>query len=123
MPEIQIPEPIFLERLGGDEIYGFGQDGDVTIASNTSLTRDMYYNDLTINANCDLDTNGYKIFVKGTLTFTDATSRIGRFSTKTTAGTLKGGSAKGTTATDTFCLLYTSPSPRDRQKSRMPSSA
>ena len=102
MPEIQIPEPIFLERLGGDEIYGFGQDGDVTIASNTSLTRDMYYNDLTINANCDLDTNGYKVFVKGTLTFTDATSRIGRFSTKTTAGTLKGGSAAGTTATDTL---------------------
>jgi len=64
MPEIQIPEPIFLERLGGDEIYGFGQDGDVTITANTSLTRDMYYNDLTINANCDLDTNGYKIFVK-----------------------------------------------------------
>ena len=26
-------------------------------------------------------------------------------------------------ANDTFCLLYTSPSPRDRQKSRMPSSA
>ena len=25
--------------------------------------------------------------------------------------------------TDNFCLLYTSPSPRDRQKSRMPSSA
>ena len=24
---------------------------------------------------------------------------------------------------DKFCLLYTSPSPRDRQKSRMPSSA
>ena len=24
---------------------------------------------------------------------------------------------------DNFCLLYTSPSPRDRQKSRMPSSA
>ena len=24
---------------------------------------------------------------------------------------------------DTVCLLYTSPSPRDRQKSRMPSSA
>ena len=26
-------------------------------------------------------------------------------------------------AKDTICLLYTSPSPRDRQKSRMPSSA
>ena len=32
---------------------------------------------------------------------------------------LKRGSAKRITA----CLLYTSPSPRDRQKSRMPSSA
>ena len=28
-----------------------------------------------------------------------------------------------TIAKNTFCLLYTSPSPRDRQKSRMPSSA
>ena len=27
------------------------------------------------------------------------------------------------TATNNYCLLYTSPSPRDRQKSRMPSSA
>ena len=26
-------------------------------------------------------------------------------------------------ATDSFCLLYTSPSPRDRTRSRMPSSA
>ena len=102
MAEIQVPEPIFLERLGGDEIYGFGQDGDVTIASNTTLTRDMYYNNLTINSSCDLDTNGYKVFVKGTLTFADASARIGRFSNKTTAGTLKGGSAAGTTATDTL---------------------
>ena len=28
-----------------------------------------------------------------------------------------------TAASNYFCLLYTSPSPRDRQKSRMPSSA
>ena len=28
-----------------------------------------------------------------------------------------------TVAVDVGCLLYTSPSPRDRQKSRMPSSA
>ena len=31
--------------------------------------------------------------------------------------------AKGVTAYSYSCLLYTSPSPRDRQKSRMPSSA
>jgi hypothetical protein len=102
MPEIQIPEPIFLERLGGDEIYGFGQDGNVTITADTTLSRDMYYESLTINANCTLDTNGYKIFVKDTLTFTDSTSRIGRFTSKTTVGTLKGGFTKGTSATDTL---------------------
>ena len=31
--------------------------------------------------------------------------------------------AGGIIIPDTACLLYTSPSPRDRQKSRMPSSA
>ena len=33
------------------------------------------------------------------------------------------GTALGTTLVIENCLLYTSPSPRDRQKSRMPSSA
>ena len=32
-------------------------------------------------------------------------------------------SAPFTVGADSYCLLYTSPSPRDRQKSRMPSSA
>ena len=72
MSDINIPEPVFLDRLGGDEIYGFGQDGDVTLTANTTLSRDMYYDDLTINSGC---------------------------------------------------LLYTSPSPRDVEESRMPSSA
>ena len=34
-----------------------------------------------------------------------------------------GGHVTGDTLNVEFCLLYTSPSPRDRQKSRMPSSA
>ena len=33
------------------------------------------------------------------------------------------GGSLGTLSDTRFCLLYTSPSPRDRQKSRMPSSA
>ena len=33
------------------------------------------------------------------------------------------GNAEGTVTGFKICLLYTSPSPRDRQKSRMPSSA
>ena len=43
------------------------------------------------------------------------------------AGKIKSGEAKafgfGLAGMSVFCLLYTSPSPRDRQKSRMPSSA
>lgn len=102
MSKVEIPKRIFLDRLGGDEVYGYGQDGDVTITADTSLSRDMYYNNLTINSSCTLDTNGYRIFVRGTLTFTDSTSRIGRFSSKTTTGTLRGGAAKGVDATDTL---------------------
>lgn len=48
--------------------FGDGADGDVTISSPTTLTRDMYYNNLTVNST--LTTDGYRIFVKGTLTGT-----------------------------------------------------
>lgn len=48
-------------------LFGNGIDGDVTISVNTSLSRDMYYNDLTINNGVVLNPNGYRIFVKGTL--------------------------------------------------------
>lgn len=46
---------------------GAGADGDVTISSNTSLSRDMYYNNLTINNGIILNPNGYRIFVKGAI--------------------------------------------------------
>jgi hypothetical protein len=49
-------------------IFGDGSDGDVTISSNTTLTRDMNYNNLTINPTFTLNTSGYRVFVKGTLT-------------------------------------------------------
>src|SRR5678809_739003 len=39
------------------------------------------------------------------------------------SGNIVSGLAERWTVTDDGCLLYTSPSPRDRQKSRMPSSA
>ena len=44
---------------------GDGSDGNVTIASPTTLTRDMYYNNLTVTST--LTTNGYRIFVNGIL--------------------------------------------------------
>ena len=60
--------PVKVQRIGNDSVYGTGSDGTVIIASNTSLTRDMYYNNLTINNGSHLNTNGYKVFVKNTLT-------------------------------------------------------
>lgn len=56
------------QRIGNDAIYGSGVDGDVTIAANTTLLGDAYYNNLTVNSNCILNTNGFRVFVKGTLT-------------------------------------------------------
>lgn len=47
--------------------FGDGSDGDVVISSNTTLTRDMYYNNLTINSGITLTTGNFKIYVKGTL--------------------------------------------------------
>lgn len=50
-------------------IYGDGSDGDYTInGGTTTLTRDMYYNDLTITNTGVLKTDGFRVFVKGTLT-------------------------------------------------------
>lgn len=48
-------------------LHGDGSDGNVVISSNTTLTRDMYYNNLTINSGNTLYTNGFRIFVKNIL--------------------------------------------------------
>lgn len=48
--------------------FGDASDGDVTIAADTTLTRDMYYNNLTVNTGKVLNPAGWRIFVKGTLT-------------------------------------------------------
>jgi hypothetical protein len=45
-----------------------GVDGDVTISVNTTLTRDMDYNSLVVNAGVNLNTGGYTIFCKTSLT-------------------------------------------------------
>jgi hypothetical protein len=77
-----------VQRIGNDSIYGQGTDGNTTIASNTSLTRDMYYNNLTVNNGIHLNTNGYRVFVKGTLTLN---GNIGVASSQSvSSGTLSG---------------------------------
>lgn len=76
------------QRIGGDSIYGTGTDGTVIIANNFTLVRDMYYDNLTINANVSLNTNGYRIFVKNILTLNG--NIIG---TNSNSGTISGSPA------------------------------
>ncbi len=54
------------------QFFGDGSDGDVTQSSSTTLTRNMYYNNLTPVAGCAIDTAGFAIFVKGALTLDNA---------------------------------------------------
>lgn len=55
------------------QFFGDGSDGNVTITTPTSLDRDRFYNNLTISgATGLLQTNGYRVFVAGTLDVTAA---------------------------------------------------
>jgi len=60
-----VTEDTLVSEIDSVTTFGDGSDGNVTIAAPTTLTRDMYYNDLTVTST--LTTDGYKIFVKGTL--------------------------------------------------------
>ena len=85
-----------------DSIYGSGMDGNVTISSNTTLTRDMYYNNLDVNAGIVLNTAGYRVFVRNRLTMAptsanQADTKIGRVGAASTSGTLKGGAQAAAT--------------------------
>jgi len=59
--------------FGVQNIYGDGSDGDVTISATTTLTRDMYYNNLTVTSSISLITGGFRIFVKKNLELSTST--------------------------------------------------
>jgi hypothetical protein len=48
--------------------FGDGSDWNVTISTNTTLTKDMFYNNLTIDASFNLNPWWYKIYVSNVLT-------------------------------------------------------
>lgn len=61
----------------GTEIFGDGSDGDVTIAGTVTLTRDMYYRNLTIPAGTTLDPAGYSVYVQGVVSGSGTINRNG----------------------------------------------
>ena len=88
-----LPEDEFGDlQFDGELIFGNGEDGDVTITTNTNLTEDMYYNNLGINSGVVLNPNGFRVFVKNTLTLT------GDFGIKDTVASVSTGSLEGTVA-------------------------
>lgn len=96
---------------GADWVYGTGSDGDATLDGSTTIlsmapsasvytmTRDLYFNDLTINTSCRLQPNGYRVFVKGTLKFAGTNATIGYTSGYSTAGSIAQGGAATTAVT------------------------
>ena len=77
--------------------FGDGSDGDVTINSAVTLTRDMYYNNLTITTGGTIRTQGYRVHVAGILDVTGAQANA--FTHNTVTGVAQaGGNASGATA-------------------------
>lgn len=77
------------------------RDWAATIAVNTSLTRDMYYTDLTVNTGIVLNPDGYAIYVSGTLTLT-GTAKIARNGNAGWAGSQNGGAGTAGVALSTW---------------------
>lgn len=82
-------------------LFGDGSDGDVTLgAGSTTLTRDMFYDNLEIPSGSHLNTAGFRVFVRGTLTLAGT---IGRFGNNGAVGS-GGSAAAGGAALSGGCL-------------------
>lgn len=97
-----------------DSIYGTGMDGDAVLdgsstvldmspsASVYAMTRDLYFDDLTINAGVRLNPAGYRIFVKNVLTFAGNNSTIGFTTGFATSGSIAQGAPASTAVTNSL---------------------
>lgn len=63
-----------LPGAGVGALFGSGADGDATIDSRVSLEGDTYFDDLTLAPEAELRTNGFRLFVAGTLTMGSGSS-------------------------------------------------
>jgi len=94
-----------------DSVYGTGMDGDATLDGSSTvlgmapsssvytMTKDLYFDDLTINAGVRLNPAGYRIFVKNVLTFAGNNATIGFTTGYSTAGSIQQGGAATTAVT------------------------
>ncbi len=100
----------YIQKIGNDTVYGNGSDGTVVISNTgtpTVITRDMYYDSLTVNSSCTLITNGFRVFVKGTLTNNGTIGATVGYTTAISDGTVAGQSS----TVETYSLSQTSTNP------------
>lgn len=94
----------------GAGFFGDGSDGNVTISNATTLSRDMMYNNLTINTGAYINPGGFRIFVAGTLTLYGSTGSIvrngnaGSNGTAASATTPGSGGASGAVLADSLLM-------------------
>lgn len=48
--------------------FGDGSDGDAVVSVSSSLTRDVFYSSLVVNAGVNLNTNGFRVYSQTTIT-------------------------------------------------------
>jgi len=99
---INAPNPMAAFLDAADPIYGTGVDGNIVLDGSTTIlgmaptsskytmTSDLYFHNLTLNANIHLQTSGYRLFVKNQLNMADG-SRIGFTTGFSTAGSIAQG--------------------------------
>lgn len=83
-------------------VYGDGSDGELTVTSGTTtLARDMYYRNVTVNSGCFINIGGFRLFVQNNLINNGTIHRNGNAASGITGGavlavgTLGGGDAGG----------------------------
>lgn len=77
------------------DIFGFGDDGNVTISANTTLARDMFYDQLTVDSGFNLITAGYRVFCKTSCTVNGTIHNNGASGLNGAAGAGGNGGAGG----------------------------
>jgi len=77
--------------------FGSGADGDVTVSGTSTLTANLYCENLTVETTGIINTNGFGIFVKGTLTNYGVIRNNGVWNASTPAGYLGQGAATSAT--------------------------
>jgi hypothetical protein len=73
-PTVPDPAPDPVPPPPASVLFGDGADGDVTVNAEITLSRDMFYENLTLDSSAKINTNNYRIFVSGTLDLTNASA-------------------------------------------------